>query len=105
VEWWTLGVFIFKLLYGVTPFKRATTPPRIYGAKEPACRLDAAAIKRHHFFNSGVNWVMLLQCATAPYVPPRRPPTAQGQGDSAWPHLGHREEVAVDLTPPRICGW
>jgi hypothetical protein len=36
VEWWTLAVFIFELLYGATPFKRATTPPKIYGTKESA---------------------------------------------------------------------
>jgi hypothetical protein len=36
VEWWTLAVFIFELLYGATPVKRATTPPKIYGTKESA---------------------------------------------------------------------
>ncbi|KAL5206922.1 hypothetical protein ABZP36_035131 [Zizania latifolia] len=98
VDWWTLGIFIFELLYGVTPFKgydnemtlanivaRALEFPKEPSvsstakdlvtallAKDPMRRLGAtigaAAIKRHPFFN-GVNWA-LLRCATPPYVPP-----------------------------------
>eukprot|EP00257_Ricinus_communis_P012099 XP_002533871.2 serine/threonine-protein kinase D6PKL2 [Ricinus communis] len=97
VDWWTLGIFIFELFYGVTPFKgidheltlanivaRALEfpkePPVPVSAKDlitqllvkdPIRRLGstmgATAIKHHQFFN-GTNWA-LLRCRTPPYVP------------------------------------
>ncbi|KAK1409992.1 hypothetical protein QVD17_36524 [Tagetes erecta] len=98
VDWWTLGVFIFELFYGFTPFRgvdneltlanivaRALEFPKepVVPAtakdlisqllvKDPARRLGsmmgASAIKQHAFFD-GVNWA-LLRCMTPPYVPP-----------------------------------
>lgn len=97
VDWWTLGIFIFELFYGVTPFRgfeheftltnilaRALEFP-----KEPAipssakdlitqlliknpCKrmgsiMGATAIKKHPFFD-GVNWA-LLRCTTPPHTP------------------------------------
>ncbi|KAJ6720150.1 PROTEIN KINASE G11A-LIKE [Salix viminalis] len=97
VDWWTLGVFIFEMFYGVTPFKgmdheltlanvvaRALEFPKEPSipvcakdlitqllVKDPARRLGstmgATAVKHHQFFEE-INWA-LLRCKTPPYVP------------------------------------
>ncbi|CAL9098720.1 unnamed protein product [Musa acuminata var. zebrina] len=97
VDWWTLGIFFYELLFGKTPFKgsgnRATlfnvvaeplkfpeSPPVSFAArdlikgllvKEPqqrfACRRGAAEVKQHPFFHS-INWA-LIRCTSPPEVP------------------------------------
>ncbi|KAI8557446.1 hypothetical protein RHMOL_Rhmol04G0011500 [Rhododendron molle] len=97
VDWWTLGIFLYELLFGKTPFKgsgnRATlfnvvgqplrfpeSPVVSFAArdlirgllvKEPQHRLaykrGATEIKQHPFFE-GVNWA-LIRCASPPEIP------------------------------------
>ncbi|XP_076902148.1 serine/threonine-protein kinase D6PKL1-like [Bidens hawaiensis] len=97
VDWWTLGIFVYELFYGVTPFRGSdnefTLTSILAGGlhfpkepvssaamkdlitklliKDPAKRIGsmkgAPSIKHQPFFD-GVNWT-LLRGASPPYVP------------------------------------
>lgn len=100
VDWWSFGILIFELLYGITPFRgerRDQTFENILTAplqfpdkpvispecqdliaqllvKDPAkrlgTRLGAEEIKQHAFFQ-GINWA-LLRNEPPPYIPLRQ---------------------------------
>nr|AML78956.1 putative LOV domain-containing protein [Chlamydomonas noctigama] len=100
VDWWSFGILIYELVYGVTPFRGARRdesfdnilnaplrfPPKPMVSeecqdlitqllvKDPAHRLGtklgAEEIKTHAFF-AGINWA-LLRNEAPPYIPQRQ---------------------------------
>ncbi|XP_031495701.1 serine/threonine-protein kinase RHS3-like [Nymphaea colorata] len=97
VDWWTLGIFIYELLHGTTPFKGAGNRATLFNVvgqplrfpdsptaslaardlirgllvKDPqkriAYRRGATEIKQHPFFE-GVNWA-LVRSTVPPQIP------------------------------------
>ncbi|KAI8817100.1 kinase-like domain-containing protein [Fimicolochytrium jonesii] len=98
VDWWTLGILLYEMLYGTTPFKgenrnmtfcniirNEVTFPN-YPQVSPSCkslirkllikderkrlgsRAGASDVKAHPFFK-GINWALLRHEKTPPIVP------------------------------------